>query len=110
MSENIQPQANDVFTFDTWYNHGVTQTMKIQELQLEIIRRIQAGCKCNASGWMFDGVGGALLQSNGNGWIKGKIILKLEFIPNAPQNVLTKQEDSPLDELRHQINQRKSPD
>lgn len=57
--------------------------------------------------WMGDGVDGSLLLSEGGGWQKGRFRLRMEFIPNQPKaspkppdDSLSLQPQSPLDDLR----------
>ena len=51
-----------------------------------------------------------ILSSNGGGWQKGRFRFKIEFIPENPEAFLknstikTEKIDSPLDDLRLQLN------
>lgn len=82
MDEYIYPSGGDVFNFDYGYQGGFPETMKVRELEYELIRRIKAKSKYSADSWLQGGIGGNLLQPDGGGWIKGKIVLRLEFIPD----------------------------
>ncbi|MDJ0904189.1 MAG: KGK domain-containing protein [Xenococcus sp. MO_188.B8] len=62
--------------------------------------------KCNTELWFKDGEDCEILKAGSAGWQKGKMKLKinviLEFIPDEPQP------ESPLDDIREEINQNNS--
>ena len=66
----------------------------------------KTGNKCNAKLWFEDGEKCEILKADALGWQTGKLKLKinlsLEFIPDEPQA------ESPLDDVRQEINQNNS--
>jgi KGK domain len=106
-----------VFTGNTTSpNFGLSSTFKISELVKAAIKWVAGtgGASGHANpfvNWFtVDGVKCQILRSQGGGWKSGKLIFKLEFIPDDPESFVkdsllkTNKPGSPLDDLRSQLN------
>ncbi|MEH2280647.1 MAG: KGK domain-containing protein [Nostoc sp.] len=60
--------------------------------------------------WFGEGVSCRVLFATGGGWQKGRLSLRLEFIPNEPEvpqqspSIVSSEPVSPLADLRSQLN------
>ena len=110
-----QCNSRDVILFDS---KGILQLDVIQNLVFEgfqaylrnsITHSIhqQLSSKYRTDLWLKDGEECEILRAGSSGWQKGKIKLKinvtLEFIPNEPEAI-----ESPLDDVRQELNQNNS--
>ncbi len=93
--------ADDVISVDRSNDLLSGSTFRVKEVTNEIVDRLRVRAnRC----WLEDGVNCEMLNHKTGGWKKGKIRISLEFIPDEPepQNL-----ESPLDDLREQVNQTK---
>lgn len=85
-------QDNDVVSMDAAKNLGMGETSRIQEIRKKIRDKFPDYQQQWING---DGVECELLREGGR-WQKGRVRLRLEFIPDNPE--------SPLDDLRSNLN------
>ncbi len=90
---------DDVIASDK--NNGIvsSETFKAQEAIMELARKADI----HWSLWTQNGMQCQIIGQNTGGWRKGKIRLCFEFIPNEPEPPTTP--ESPLDDLRKEVNQ-----
>jgi hypothetical protein len=102
MSE-ILLNDDDVISMEPGQNFTKTSTSKIREVRNSLISDWLKGL----GNWLGDGVKCEVLLAQKTGWHKGKIRLRIEFVPNSPEDFTKPAPDtdsvftpSPLDDLR----------
>ena len=83
---------NDVLWMESDISPLGTPTCKVNEMTLQVMRCLGGEMKNLASNWLGDGLTCELLKP-GKEWQKGKLRLRLEFVPDEPS------EDRPNDSL-----------
>ncbi|MEH2337597.1 KGK domain-containing protein [Nostoc sp.] len=91
-------------------NFGLGSTFKVSELLQGVIDWVaEAGVNSYVKWFTVDGVSCQVLRTEGGGWKAGKLVFRLEFIPDEPkapkQNLSTSASEpaSPLADLRSQL-------
>ena len=110
-------QGDDVASTSasTSSNFGLGSTFKVGELLQAAISWVAAtGSNGHANPlvkWFtVDGVKCQILRTQGGGWKSGKLVFRLEFIPDEPEvdqqspSIVSSHPQSPLDDLRSQLN------
>jgi KGK domain len=98
MSDKIYLNQEDVVSMDQDANVAGASTSTVEELMERVRHLVHRNSNLQedkASDWVAKGVVCKLLLAQGGGWQKGKIRLRLEFIPDQPR--------SELDDLRSQL-------
>lgn len=81
-------------------------TFKVKDAIDEMVGKLQL----HSLSWTETGMECEAIGSNSGGWKKGKVRLCLEFIPDEPDpEPEPKAPESPLDDLRQQVNQLNAP-
>jgi hypothetical protein len=87
---NIEPNDDDVLRMESWLNPVKTRTVTISQVTTAFKLQIQSSFSSSqvstADAWLEDGVECQFLSASvGQGWKKGKVRLRLEFIPDEPE-------------------------
>ncbi len=99
---------DDVISIDPGQNFAKTSTSKIKEVKYSLITEWLKGL----GNWVGEeGVRCQVLLANRIGWHKGKVRLRIEFIPDNPSDFIDKSDvdkplvadPSPLDDLRSDL-------
>lgn len=72
---------DDVVLIDPQYTNNPHNLLKFGWLKSAFKRQLSSGF----DRWIGDGVEGHVLQANGSGWQKGKFRIRIEFVPDAPE-------------------------
>jgi hypothetical protein len=91
-------QDRDVVSMDSQKNLGEGETSRIAEIRKKIRDKFYGA----QQGWINDGVECELLRE-GSRWQKGKILLRLEFIPDEPAQESQLLLPESLDDLRAEL-------
>jgi len=99
---------DDVVSMEAGQNFTKTTTSKIKEVKNALISEKLSGF----GNWISDGVQCQILLANRLGWYKGKIRLRIEFVPANPEDFADRttltnypsENPSPLDDLRSDLN------
>ncbi|MBG1259298.1 KGK domain-containing protein [Nostoc commune] len=102
----MELNKNDVVTMDSAFSFKAGGIFKVGQLYTAI----ESYLGDTLSMWFKrKGIECEVLQVKGGGWQKGKIYLRVEFIPDeleVPQqkpSTVTREEQSPLDDLRSSL-------
>ncbi|RCJ34612.1 hypothetical protein A6769_22040 [Nostoc punctiforme NIES-2108] len=108
MSDEIDLDDDDVVSLGhADYSISNTATSTVGEIKKSLLKTWLTGY---LQGWISGGMACRVLSVHGGGWRAGKILLRLEFIPNEPKiperktSMATTEPVSPLDDLRSQLN------
>ena len=106
MNERIILKNYDVVSMDEEKNFVDSSTAKISEIRKEIEEHINND---DYQLWFQDGVECAVLLGDGsNGWMKGRVRITCEFIPDekpvAKRRPPQQEPTSPLTDLRDELN------
>ncbi|MHC5614095.1 MAG: KGK domain-containing protein [Nostoc sp.] len=108
MSDEIYLENDDVVSVSQALLSPLgTTTSTVGEIRKSLLTTCLAG---NLQHWITNGMSCKVLLADGGGWQDGKILLRLEFIPNNPKMAERKafiaisEPVSPLDDLRSQLN------
>jgi len=99
MSDEFLLGDQDVVSMGVDQSFAKTPTSKVSELKQGMISKCLGDI---FSSWVTNGVNGQVLLESGGGWQKGKIRLRLEFIPETPPRPL-QDPNSPLADLRSNL-------
>lgn len=103
----MELNQNDVVTMHSAFTFEGGETLKVSQLHAAIKTHL-GDPLCM---WFHGtGIQCEVLQIEGGGWQKGKIQFRLEFIPDNPKvpqqnpSLVSGEPQSPLDDLRSQLN------
>lgn len=106
-NRKMELNQNDVVTMEAQLSFSAGAICKVGQLQRAIKNHLKDPL------WMWireKGVECEVLQVEGGGWQKGKMYLRMEFIPDTPEilkqnpSTVGGEPESPLADLRSQLN------
>lgn len=86
---NIEPDEDDVLWIEPGINpvknHTITIAQLIQAIKTQFQPTLSSSPASTADAWFKEGIECEFLDASaGGGWKKGKIRLRLEFLPDEP--------------------------
>lgn len=102
MEKIIKLNLDEVITCERFGIVSQT-TFKVQEAMELVSEKVHV----RWDDWIQNGKQCEIIGPNTEGWIKGRVRICLEFIPDEPEPKPVKEPESPLDDLRQQVAQLK---
>lgn len=81
MTEEFPFNDDDVISMQPDISGGSGQLLKIQAFKQSMRQKLNV----YAHAWLDQGVECEVLSIDGGGWQKGRVYLRLEFVPDPPQ-------------------------